>query len=109
VSRAGIYFHSGAQRKDVFLLVLLRKLLRASDTLTPGLQGAPDWESFHFQYYSAKTTFAALGSQYGDTTVVAESLIAQFHSHGKLTPRHENRKIRHEIEILKAEEPTPYV
>jgi hypothetical protein len=55
---------------------------------------------------------AALGSQYlGEaTTVAAESLIAQLHSQGKLsTPRRKNRKIRHDIEILKAKEPTPYV
>jgi hypothetical protein len=36
--------------------------------------------------------------------------IAQLHSQGKLiTPRCENRKIRQEIEILKANEPAPYV
>jgi hypothetical protein len=40
----------------------------------------------------------------------AESLIAQLHSQGELTtPRRENRKIRHEIEILKENEPAPYV
>jgi hypothetical protein len=49
---------------------------------------------------------AALCSQYGATTVAAESLIAQLHSQGKLTtPRRENRKIRHEIEIVKAKNP----
>jgi hypothetical protein len=53
---------------------------------------------------------AVLSSQYGATTVAAESLRAQHHSQGKLTmPRHENRKIRHEIEIFKAKEPAPYV
>jgi tRNA A37 threonylcarbamoyladenosine modification protein TsaB len=53
---------------------------------------------------------AALGSQYGDTTVAAESLIAQLNSQGKLTsPIRENRKIRHEIEILKEKEPAPYM
>jgi hypothetical protein len=35
---------------------------------------------------------------------------AQLHSQGKLTtPRRENRQIRHEIKILKAKEPAPYV
>jgi hypothetical protein len=42
------------------------------------------------------------------TKEAAESLIAQLHSQGKvITPRHENRKIRHEIEILKANEHAP--
>jgi hypothetical protein len=51
---------------------------------------------------------AALGSQYGATTVASESLIAQLPSQCKLTaPRRENRKILHEIEILKAKERTP--
>jgi hypothetical protein len=46
---------------------------------------------------------AVVDSQYGATTVAAESLIAQLHTQGKLTtPRRENRKIQHEIEILKA-------
>jgi hypothetical protein len=53
---------------------------------------------------------AIVGSQYGTTTVAAESLIAQLHSQGKLTtPRRENLKIRHEIEMFKANEPAPYV
>jgi hypothetical protein len=38
-------------------------------------------------------------------TEAAESLIAQLYSQGNLpTPRHKNRKIRHENEILKANE-----
>jgi hypothetical protein len=46
---------------------------------------------------------ARLGLLDGATTVAEESLIAQLHSQGKLTtPRRENRKIGHEIEILKA-------
>jgi hypothetical protein len=49
-------------------------------------------------------------SKYGATTLAAESLRAQLHSQCKLTtPRHENRKIRHENELLKAKEPTPDV
>jgi hypothetical protein len=48
---------------------------------------------------------AVVGSQYGTTTGAAESVIAQLHSQGNLTtPRRENQKIRHENEILKAEE-----
>jgi hypothetical protein len=43
-------------------------------------------------------------------TVAAESLRAQLHSQGKLTtPRHENRKIRQEIETSKANEHAPHV
>jgi hypothetical protein len=46
---------------------------------------------------------AVVDTHYGATTVAAESLIGQLHSQGKLTtPRRENRKIGHEIEILKA-------
>jgi hypothetical protein len=48
---------------------------------------------------------AIVGSQYGATTGAAESLIAhgQIHSQGRLTtPSRGNRKIRQEIEILKA-------
>jgi hypothetical protein len=42
-------------------------------------------------------------------TVAAVSLRAQLHSQGKLTtPRHENRKIRHEIQILKENENAPH-
>jgi hypothetical protein len=55
---------------------------------------------------------AVVGSQYGAgaTTAAAESLISQLHSQGNLTkPRRENGKIRHEIEMLKANEPAPYV
>jgi hypothetical protein len=49
-------------------------------------------------------------SQYGATTLAAESIRAQLHSQCKLTmPRHENRKIRQENELLKAKEPTPDV
>jgi hypothetical protein len=49
-------------------------------------------------------------SQYGATTLATESLRAPFHSQCKLTtPRHENRKILHENELLKAKEPTPHV
>jgi hypothetical protein len=48
---------------------------------------------------------AVVGSQYGATTGAAKGLIAKLHSHGKLTTeRRENRKIRHENEILKANE-----
>jgi hypothetical protein len=49
-------------------------------------------------------------SEHGDTKEAAKSLIAQLHSQGKLaTPRQENRKIRHENEIVKANEHAPYV
>jgi hypothetical protein len=38
------------------------------------------------------------------------TVLCQLNSQGKLTMlRHENRKIRHEIEILKANEHAPYV
>jgi hypothetical protein len=53
---------------------------------------------------------AALGSQYGAMTVAAEILIAQLHSQSKLTTAwHENWKIQHENELLKAKEPAPDV
>jgi hypothetical protein len=53
---------------------------------------------------------AVVGSQYGAITVAAVSLIAQLDSQGKLTtPRRENRKNRHENEILKAIEDASYV
>jgi hypothetical protein len=46
-----------------------------------------------------------VGSQYGAITVAAESLAAQLDSQGKhTTPRRENRKIRRENEIIKANE-----
>jgi hypothetical protein len=58
------------------------------------LQRALDWDCFHLQYYSTKPAEAA------------ESIIAQLHSPGNLTtPRCENRKIQHENETLKANEP----
>jgi hypothetical protein len=48
---------------------------------------------------------AVVGSQYGATTGAAGSLIDQLQSKGKFTtPRRENQKIRHENEILKANE-----
>jgi hypothetical protein len=47
------------------------------------------------------------GFLYGPITVAAESLIAQLDPQGKFTtPRRENRKIRHENEILQANEHT---
>jgi hypothetical protein len=53
---------------------------------------------------------AALGSQYGAMTVAADILIAQLNSQSKLTTAwHENRKILHENELLKAKEPAPDV
>jgi hypothetical protein len=63
---------------------------------------APYWDRVQLQ--------AVDYSQYGATTLAAESLRAQLHSQCKLTtPRHENRKIRHENKLLKAKEPTPDV
>jgi hypothetical protein len=53
---------------------------------------------------------AVVDSQYGAMTVAADRLEAQLHSQCKLTtPRHENQKIRHENELLKAKEPAPGV
>jgi hypothetical protein len=52
---------------------------------------------------------AVADTQYGATTGAAESLIAQLYAQGKLTtPIRKNRKIRHEIEILKASEHASY-
>jgi hypothetical protein len=53
---------------------------------------------------------AVVDSQYGARTVAAESLIAQLHSKAKLTTlSRENRKIRHEIEILETSEHDSHV
>jgi hypothetical protein len=53
---------------------------------------------------------AVVDSQYGATTVAAESLIAQLHSQGKLTkPSRENQEIQHQIKILKANKHASYV
>jgi hypothetical protein len=53
---------------------------------------------------------AVVDSQYGAMTVATDRLGAQLHSQCKLTtPRHKNRKIRHEKELLKAKEPAPDV
>jgi hypothetical protein len=65
-------------------------LQRAPETLSTTVKRAPDWDSFHLQIFSAKTTFtstmsSAVGSQYGAITAAAESLIAQLYSQGKLT------------------------
>jgi hypothetical protein len=60
--------------------------------------------------YSKICMSAVVGSQYLATTVAAESLIAQLDLQGNLsTPRRENLKIRHENEILKANEHASYV
>jgi hypothetical protein len=65
--------------------------------------------SMLFRYYNI-CMCAALSSHYGATAGAAESVTAQLHSQSKLTtPRHENREIRHENELLKAKEPTPGV
>jgi hypothetical protein len=53
---------------------------------------------------------AVVDSHYGAMTVAADRLGAQLNSQCRLTtPRHENRKIRHENELLKAKEPAPDV
>jgi hypothetical protein len=70
---------------------------------SPGLGLFPSSKIFlkNNIYMSALVTPSA-----GLYTVAAESLKIQLHSQGKLTtPRRENRKIRHEIEISKANEP----
>jgi hypothetical protein len=49
---------------------------------------------------------ALVDSQYGAMMVAVDRLEAQLYSQCKLTtPRHENRKIRQENELLKAKEP----
>jgi hypothetical protein len=69
------------------------------------------WRPEYSNYGAAKSPgLELLPSSKAKPAEAAESLIAQLHSQGKLiTPRRENRKIRHEIEILKANEPAPYV
>jgi hypothetical protein len=84
--------------------------MRATETPSKGLQRAPGWDSVHLQNFFRQNMRVVVDSQYGPTTVSAESLIAQLHSQGKLTtPSRENRKIRHKIEILKANEHASYV
>jgi hypothetical protein len=76
--------------------------MKAPEALSTGLQRAPVWDLFRQNNICIS---AVVGSQYGATIGAAESLIAQLHSQGKLTtPRLENQKIRHENEILKANE-----
>jgi hypothetical protein len=70
VSRAGIYSHSGAQRQDIFLLVLHTKLMTATDSLTPGLGQFPSSQLFR---QNNICMCAAFGSQHGATTLAAES------------------------------------
>jgi hypothetical protein len=82
--------------------------MSAPETQSMGLQRAPDWDSFRLQNNICMSSEVV--SQYGAMTEAAESLIAQLYSQGKLTtPRHENRNIQHKNEILKANEPAPYV
>jgi hypothetical protein len=84
-------------------LVLYRKLKRVPESgknSMYGTAGAPDWVSVHLQNFSAKTVLYLHETHsgvivYGATSGAAESLIAQFQ---------ENKSIRHEIEILKANE-----
>jgi hypothetical protein len=53
---------------------------------------------------------SVVDSQYRAMMLAADRLGAQLHSQCKLTTtRHENRKIRHKNELLKAKEPTPDV
>jgi excinuclease UvrABC helicase subunit UvrB len=67
---------------------------------------------FIFKHFPPKQHLHARrsGSQFRATTVAAESQIAQLHSQSKLTTQtRENRKIRHEIEVLKANGHAPHV
>jgi hypothetical protein len=69
---------------------------------SPGLGQCPSSKYFRQNNICLS---AVMGSQYGATTGAAGSPISQLHSQGKLTtPRRENRKIRHENKILKANE-----
>jgi hypothetical protein len=73
---------------------------------SPGLGQFPS-SKFVLQNYICIS--AVVGSQYWAMTKAAESLIAQLYSQGKLTtPHRENRKIRHENEILKANKHAPH-
>jgi hypothetical protein len=85
--------------------------MRAPDTLNSGKRnGLGQFPSSKMFRKNNICMNAFLGSQYGATTVAVESLMAQLHSQVKLTtPRRENRKILHEIEIYKKNEPAPYV
>jgi hypothetical protein len=99
---------SGAQRQDIiFPLVLNRKLMRASEVLIRGRKEPRTGTVSIFNIFPKNNICmsAVLGSQYGATARSTESLIAQLHSQRKFTtPRRENRKIRHENAVLKANE-----
>jgi hypothetical protein len=78
--------------------------MRALESLSTGLQRAPDWDRFHLQNFS-ENEFCS-GSQYGAMTEAAERPIAQLYSQDKL--RLENRTSQHENEVL-TNEPAPDV
>jgi hypothetical protein len=74
---------------------------------SPGVGQCPASKFFRQNNICMK---AVVDSQYVAMTVAADKLGAQLHSQRKLTtPRHENQKIRHENELLKAKEPAPDV
>jgi hypothetical protein len=74
---------------------------------SPGVGQCPASKFFRQNNICMK---AVVDSQYGAMMVAADRLGAQLHSQCKLTtPRHENKKIRHKNELLKAKEPAPDV
>jgi hypothetical protein len=105
VSGAGTKARSGAQRQAIFLLALHCNLIRAPDNgknSTSGAVGAPDLDTFKFnlQNFSAKTTFA-----WSPVVRPIQGLREKLRK--VATPRRENRKVRHEIEILEANKHAP--
>jgi hypothetical protein len=74
---------------------------------SPGVGQCPASKFFRQNNICMK---AVVDSQYGAMMVAADRLGAQLHSQCKLTtPRHKNKKIRHENELLKLKEPAPDV
>jgi hypothetical protein len=97
----------------IFSLGLHKKLMRAPETPSTGTAKSPGLGQCPSSKFVRRNNIcmrAVLDSQYEATTVAAECPIAQLHSQDKLTtPSRENWKIRHEIEILKANEHASYV
>jgi hypothetical protein len=86
--------------------------MRALETLSTGLQRAPDWTVSIFKIFLPKqhlheSRSGLLVRGYNSSCRKSQ---AQLDSQGKLTtPRRENRKIQHENEILKTNEHASYV
>jgi hypothetical protein len=101
-----VYYNWGSY-EEKWRKILINKPELRIEVKSPGVGQCPASKFFRQKNICMK---GVVGSQYGAMTVAADRLGAQLHSQCKLTtPRHENRKIRHETELLKAKEPAPDV